>query len=42
MGRGRRDKVLLTIEQRQRLEKISRNGYAPAYENSARQSSVDV
>ena len=30
MGRGRRDKVLLTIEQRQRLEKISRNGYAPA------------
>ena len=30
MGRGRRDKVLLTIEQRQRLENISRNGYAPA------------
>ena len=30
MGRGRRDKVLLEKEQRQRLEKISRNGYAPA------------
>lgn len=30
MGRGRRDKVLLEKEQKQRLEKISRNGYAPA------------
>ena len=30
MGRGRRDKVFLEKEQRQRLEKISRNGYAPA------------
>ncbi len=26
MGRGRRDKVLLEKEQRQRLERISRNG----------------
>lgn len=30
MGRGRRDKVSLTIEQRERLEQISRNGYASA------------
>ena len=30
MGRGRRDKVRLSQEQRQRLESISRNGYAPA------------
>lgn len=30
MGRGRSDKVLLNTEQRQRLEAISRNGYAPA------------
>lgn len=30
MGRGRRDKVHLTVEQRERLEQISRNGYAPA------------
>lgn len=30
MGRGRRDKVYLTIEQREKLEQISRNGYAPA------------
>ena len=30
MGRGRRDKVFLSLEQRQRLEAISHNGYAPA------------
>lgn len=30
MGRGRRDKVYLTIEDRENLERISRNGYAPA------------
>ncbi len=30
MGRGRTNKVLLTLEQRERLEKISRNGHAPA------------
>ena len=30
MGRGRRDKVLLTSEQRNKLENISRNGHAPA------------
>ncbi len=30
MGRGRRDKVRLTVEQRDSMEKISRNGYAPA------------
>lgn len=30
MGKGRRDKVLLKSEQRQKLEAISRNGYAPA------------
>jgi transposase len=30
MGRGRRDKVYLTEEQRENLEQISRNGYAPA------------
>ena len=30
MGKGRRDKVILSQEQRQNLEAISRNGYAPA------------
>lgn len=30
MGRGKRDKIYLSAEQRQRLEDISRNGYAPA------------
>jgi transposase len=30
MGRGRRDKVYLTVEERENLEQISRNGYAPA------------
>jgi hypothetical protein len=30
MGRGRRGKVYLTVEQRENLEQISRNGYAPA------------
>jgi transposase len=30
MGRGRRDKVYLKIEDRENLERISRNGYAPA------------
>lgn len=30
LGRGRRDQVLLTQEQRQRLEAISRNGHPPA------------
>ncbi len=30
MGRGRRDKVHLTVEQKENLEKISRNGYASA------------
>ncbi|MGL4882942.1 MAG: IS630-like element ISMae25 family transposase, partial [Waterburya sp.] len=30
MGRGRRDKVYLTLEQRENLEQISRNGYASA------------
>ena len=30
MGRGRRDKVYLAQEQRENLEQISRNGYAPA------------
>jgi transposase len=30
MGRGRRDKVYLKIEDRENLELISRNGYAPA------------
>ncbi len=30
MGRGRRDKVHLTEQQRENLEQISRNGYAPA------------
>lgn len=30
MGRGRRDKVYLTVEDRENLEQISRNGYAPA------------
>lgn len=29
MGRGRRDKVLLTSDQRDKLEEISRNGHAP-------------
>jgi hypothetical protein len=29
MGRGRRDKVLLTLDQRKKLEEISRNGHAP-------------
>jgi transposase len=29
MGRGRRDKVYLTVEERENLEHISRNGYAP-------------
>lgn len=30
MGRGRRDKIHLTAEQRDNLEQISRNGYASA------------
>ncbi len=30
MGRGRRDKVILYTEKRQRLEAIARNGQAPA------------
>ena len=30
MGRGRRDKVYLTQQQRENLEQISRNGYASA------------
>ncbi|EGJ30467.1 hypothetical protein LYNGBM3L_06200 [Moorena producens 3L] len=30
MGRGKRDKVILSREQRKRLEVISNNGYAPA------------
>ncbi len=30
MGKGRRDKVLLNAEQRQKLAAISRNGDAPA------------
>jgi transposase len=30
MGRGRSEKVLLNTEQRQKLEAISHNGYAPA------------
>ena len=30
MGRGRRDKVILDTEKRERLEAIARNGYAPA------------
>ncbi|NEQ89215.1 MAG: hypothetical protein F6K26_57920 [Moorea sp. SIO2I5] len=30
MGRGKRDKVILSQEQRKRLEVISNNGYAPA------------
>lgn len=30
MGKGRRDKVLLNTEQRQKLDAIRRNGYAPA------------
>jgi transposase len=30
VGRGRRDKVHLTVEQKEKLEQISRNGYAPA------------
>lgn len=30
MGRGRRDKVHLTVAQRESFEQISRNGYAPA------------
>ena len=30
MGRGRRDKVYLTVAQKENLEKISRNGHAPA------------
>ena len=30
MGRGRRDKVYLTVEQKDNLEKIARNGYGPA------------
>lgn len=30
MGRGRRDQVYLTLEQRENLEQISRNGYASA------------
>jgi transposase len=29
MGRGRRDKIFLSQEQRERLEKLSRNGQAP-------------
>jgi hypothetical protein len=29
MGRGKRDKIYLSAEQRQRLEGISRNGHAP-------------
>ncbi len=29
MGRGGRDKVLLTSDQRKKLEEISRNGHAP-------------
>lgn len=29
MGRGKRDKIRLSAEQRQRLEQISRNGHAP-------------
>ena len=30
MGRGKRDKVILSVEERKRLEVISSNGYAPA------------
>ena len=30
MGRGRRDKVILSVEERKNLEAISRNGYASA------------
>lgn len=30
MGRGRTEKVYLTVEQKDHLEKIARNGYAPA------------
>jgi transposase len=30
MGRGRRDKVYLRLEQKENLEKISRNGHGPA------------
>ena len=33
MGRGRRDKVHLTVAQRENFEQISRNGYAPAKKN---------
>lgn len=30
MGRGKRDKIYLSVEQRQRLEEVSCNGHAPA------------
>lgn len=30
MGRGWRAKLYLTVEQKDNLEKIARNGYAPA------------
>ncbi|YAG14548.1 Transposase [Nostoc sp. DSM 114161] len=30
MGRGRREKVLLNTQQREKLESLSHNGYAPA------------
>lgn len=30
MGRGRRDQVILRVEQKDNLEKIPRNGHAPA------------
>jgi len=42
MGRGRRDKVNLTGEQRENLEQISRNGYAPAKGNKEKTSNKSV
>jgi hypothetical protein len=30
MGRGRRDKIYLSAQQRHRFEQVTHNGYAPA------------
>ena len=40
MGRGRRDKVYLTVEQKENLEKISRNGHAPAKVDGATEAQI--
>jgi hypothetical protein len=42
MGRGRRDKVYLTQQQRENLEQISSNGGSICQKNLTRQNSAHV